>query len=131
MFKKRCNYKGWSTKDHGMCYSVCAIMDTKEPLLLIRKNSSPCSGGSGFPLSPYEWPFTICLPSLVIAIFCDLRTLGAHFVSGGGGGWGGSHFVCLFVCVFVSLFIYLFIVLNENITTYSTYECARALKPVL
>ena len=42
-----------------MCYPVCG-MHIKEPLLLIEK-SSPCSGGSGFPLSLSEWSFTICL----------------------------------------------------------------------
>ena len=42
----------------GMCYPICGMMHTKEPLLLIRK-SSPC-GGSGFPLSLSEWSFTIC-----------------------------------------------------------------------
>ena len=43
----------------SMCYPVCGMMHIKEPLLLIGK-SSPC-GGSGFPLSLYEWSFTICL----------------------------------------------------------------------
>ena len=42
----------WCNQDHGMVH-------IKEPLLLIGK-SSPC-GGSGFPLSLSEWPFTICL----------------------------------------------------------------------
>ena len=31
----------------------------KDPLLLIEK-SSPCSGGSGFPLTLSQWSFTIC-----------------------------------------------------------------------
>ena len=31
----------------------------KEPLLIGK--SSPCSGGSGFPLSLSEWSFTVCL----------------------------------------------------------------------
>ena len=31
----------------------------KDALLLIRK-SSPCSDGSRFPISLYEWSFTIC-----------------------------------------------------------------------
>ena len=43
-----------------MCYPVCEVVHIKEPLLLIGK-SSPCSGGSGFPLSLSEWSFTICL----------------------------------------------------------------------
>ena len=43
----------------GMCYHVCGMVHIKEPLLLIGK-SSPCSGGSGFPLSLSEWFFTIC-----------------------------------------------------------------------
>ena len=43
---------------------LCAIMSVgmvhrKEPLLLIGK-SSPCSGGSWFPLSLSEWFFTLC-----------------------------------------------------------------------
>ena len=49
----------WCNKGHGMCYPVCGMVHTKEPLLLIRK-SSPC-GSSGFPLSLSEWSFTICL----------------------------------------------------------------------
>ena len=40
-------------KGCGMCYSVCGMVHIKEPLLLIKK-SSPCSGGSGFPLSLSE-----------------------------------------------------------------------------
>ena len=48
----------WCNKGRGMCYPVCGMMHIKEPLLLIGK-SSPC-GGSGFPLSLYEWSFTIC-----------------------------------------------------------------------
>ena len=47
----------WCNKGHGMCYSICAMVHIKEHLLLIRK-SSPC-GGSGFPLSLFEWSFTI------------------------------------------------------------------------
>ena len=34
----------------GMCYPVCGAVHIKDPLLLIG-NSSPCSGGSRFPLS--------------------------------------------------------------------------------
>ena len=49
----------WCNKGRGMCYPVCGMMHIKEPLLLIGK-SSPC-GGSGVPLSLYEWFFTICL----------------------------------------------------------------------
>ena len=45
-------------KGRGMCYPVCGMMHIKEPLLLIGK-SNPC-GGSGFPLSLFEWSFTIC-----------------------------------------------------------------------
>ena len=41
-----------------MCYPVCGMMHIKEPLLLIG-NSSPCSGGNGFPLLLSEWSFTI------------------------------------------------------------------------
>ena len=47
----------WSNKGRGMCYSVCVMMNIKEPLLLIGK-SSPCSG-SGFPVSLSECSFTI------------------------------------------------------------------------
>ena len=49
----RCN------KGVYMCYLVCVIVHIQEPLLLIGK-SSPCSGGSRFPLSLTEWSFTIC-----------------------------------------------------------------------
>ena len=48
----------WCNKGHGICYPVCGMVHIKEPLLLIRK-SSPCSVGSGFPLSLSEWSFTI------------------------------------------------------------------------
>ena len=41
-----------------MCYPVSNMVHIKEPLLLIGK-SSPC-GGSGFPLSLFEWYFTKC-----------------------------------------------------------------------
>ena len=49
----------WCNKDRGMYYSDCGMVDIKEPLLLIGK-SSPCSGGSGFPLSLSGWSSTIC-----------------------------------------------------------------------
>ena len=42
-----------------VCYPVCEMVHIKELLLLIGK-SSPCSGGSGFPLSLSEWSFTTC-----------------------------------------------------------------------
>ena len=47
----------WCNKGRGMCYLVCGTVHIKEPLLLIDK-SSLC-GGSGFPLLPSEWSFTI------------------------------------------------------------------------
>ena len=46
----------WCNKGCGMYYTVWGGA-CKDPLLLIGK-SSPCSGGSGFPLL-YEWSFTI------------------------------------------------------------------------
>ena len=49
----------WCNKGRGMCYHVCEMMDIKKTLLLIVK-SSLC-GSSGFPLSLFEWSFTICL----------------------------------------------------------------------
>ena len=52
----------WCNKDSGMCYRVCGVVHIKYPLLLIRK-SSPCSGGSRFPHSLYEWSFIISLMS--------------------------------------------------------------------
>ena len=42
-----------------MCYPVCGMVHIKEPLLLIGK--SCLCGGSGFPLSLFEWSFIICL----------------------------------------------------------------------
>ena len=36
----------WYNKGCGMCYSVCGMVQIKEPLLLIE--NSPCSGSSGF-----------------------------------------------------------------------------------
>ena len=53
----------WCSKGCGMCYPVCGMVHIKEPLLLIEK-SSPCCGGSGFPLSLSEWSFTICLDAI-------------------------------------------------------------------
>ena len=47
----------WCNKGRGMGYPGCGMGHIKEPLLLIGK-SSPC-GGSGFPLSPSQWYFTI------------------------------------------------------------------------
>ena len=47
----------WCNKGRVMYYPVCGMMHIKEPLLLIRKSS--LSGGSGFPLSLFEWSFTI------------------------------------------------------------------------
>ena len=47
----------WCNKGRGMCYPVCGMVHIKEPLLLIGK-SSLC-GGCGFPLSLYEWSFTM------------------------------------------------------------------------
>ena len=49
----------WFNNSCGMCYPVCGIVHIKEPLLLIGKSSPCCS--SGFPLSLFEWSFTICL----------------------------------------------------------------------
>ena len=49
----------WCDIGCGMCYPVCGMMHIKKTLLLIGK-SSPC-GGSGFPLSLFEWSFTIYL----------------------------------------------------------------------
>ena len=46
---------------HGMHYPVYGMVHIKGPLLLFGK--SPSSGGSEFPLSLYEWAFTICLMS--------------------------------------------------------------------
>ena len=45
----------WCNKGRGMYYPVCGMMRIKDHLLLIGKSS----GGSGFPLSLSEWPFTI------------------------------------------------------------------------
>ena len=50
----------WCNKCRGMCYPVSRVVHIKDPLLLIG-NSSPCSGGSGFPLSLSEWSFTIIM----------------------------------------------------------------------
>ena len=41
-----------------MYYPFCEMVHIKDPLLLIGK-SCPCSGGNGFPISLYEWSFTI------------------------------------------------------------------------
>ena len=47
-----------------MCYPVCGMVHIKEPLLLIRK-SSPCSGGSGFPLCYLNGSLLINLSNLL------------------------------------------------------------------
>ena len=47
----------WCNNGSGMCYHVHGMMHIKESLLLLGK-SRPC-GGSGFPLSLYEWSFTM------------------------------------------------------------------------
>ena len=39
----------WCNKGRGMCYPVCGMVHTKEPLLLIGKSS--IFGSSGFPLA--------------------------------------------------------------------------------
>ena len=44
----------WINKGCGMCYPVYGMVYMKETLLLINK-SSPCSGGSRFPLSLSKW----------------------------------------------------------------------------
>ena len=49
----------WYNKGRCMRYNVCGLVHIKEPLLRIG-NSSPCNGGSGFPLWLYMWSFTIC-----------------------------------------------------------------------
>ena len=52
-------FHDWCNKGCGMCNSVCGMVYTKEPLLLIGQ-SNPC-GVRGFPLSLSEWSYTICL----------------------------------------------------------------------
>ena len=47
------------SKGRCMCYPICGMVHIKETLLLIKK-SSTCIYGSRFPLSLYEWSFTIC-----------------------------------------------------------------------
>ena len=41
------------SKDRGMCYPAYGMVHIKDPLLI--EMNSPCSGGSGFPLSLSEW----------------------------------------------------------------------------
>ena len=45
--------RDWYNKVRDMCYPVCAMMQIKDPLLLIEK-SGPCGGGSEFLLSLFE-----------------------------------------------------------------------------
>ena len=52
-------FHDWCNKGRCMCYHVCGLVHIKEPLLQIGK-SSLC-GGSGFPLSLFE--FTIIYPT--------------------------------------------------------------------
>ena len=75
----RCN------QGRGMYYPVCGMVHIKEPLLLIGK-SSPC-GGSGFPLSLFDWSlffFFFFLLLLVCVFFCCV--------------FGVFFLVCLFFC---------------------------------
>ena len=60
----------WYNKGRGMCYPACGMVDIKEPLLLTEK-SSPCSGGSGFPLSLSERFFLpYVLGHITVNIMC-------------------------------------------------------------
>ena len=47
-------FHDWCNKGRGMYYPVSEVVHIKDPLLLSGK-SSPYSGGSGFPLSLFEW----------------------------------------------------------------------------
>ena len=40
------------SKDRGMCYPAYGMVHIKDPLLI--EMNSPCSGGSGFPLTPHN-----------------------------------------------------------------------------
>ena len=53
----------WCNKGRGMCYPVSGMMHIKEPLLLIGR-SSPCSGGSRFPLSLFNHEKNVLSTSL-------------------------------------------------------------------
>ena len=50
----------WCNKGCGMCYPACGMVHIKELLLLIIEDS-PCSGGSGLPLSLSVTSFNIVL----------------------------------------------------------------------
>ena len=50
-------FHDWGNIGRGMCYPLCVMMHIEEPLLLIGK-SSLC-GGRRFPLSLFEWSFSI------------------------------------------------------------------------
>ena len=103
-----------------MCYPFCRMMHIKEPLLLIGKNS-PC-GCSGYPLSLYDWFFTICLkpynrtnvlsaslnktfPSLFFNLLSYCST---------GAVTNSILFICLVICLFIYLFIYFIIYLTMH-----------------
>ena len=57
----------WCNKGCYMCYPLCGMVHVKEPLLLIGK-SSPCSGGSGFPLSLPDAPIPYVQNHITIKI---------------------------------------------------------------
>ena len=61
MVDSKCN------KGRGMCYPVCGMMHIKEHLQLIGK-CNPCSGGSGFHLSLYEWFYIISSKRCLLCI---------------------------------------------------------------
>ena len=83
----------WCNKGHSIYYPVCGMVHIKDPLLLI-KRSSPCSGGSKFLLSLYEWSFTIC-PTIYHGIkMCLVCRSIKHFLR----SCSVSHFSSTLVC---------------------------------
>ena len=55
----------WCKKNKRLsCAILYGIVHIKDPLLLIGK-SSPCCGGSRFPLSLSEWSFTIIMSDAI------------------------------------------------------------------
>ena len=101
----------WCNKGRSMCCPVGGIVHMKDPLLVIRKNS-PC-GSSGFPLSLFEWSFTVCLTPYnrkynVLSASLN-KTLPSYLFL----------FVCLLLFVVCLLFILLHVYIQKGLEIFS------------
>ena len=54
----------WYNEGCGMCHPICWMVHIRDPLQIIKKRN-PCSNSSMFPLSLFEWSFTIYLTAYI------------------------------------------------------------------